>query len=240
MKKDYGYFAKILGLAALYFLIFFFSVFFTMQALIKGEELNAPDLIGKSVSEAEQIAEKNRIYIKKIAGNYEGSYKPNVVINQVPSAGVRIKEKSIIKVFVPSEVVEMVVPNLAGLTLNESEKLLKENGLIKRYVSYIDSDDVPADIVIGQSYPVGAEVSGATGIDLLASRGSKEKSYIMPDLIGKKSSEIVSELEQMGLNVSSPTHISYPGVGSGIIVKQYPLSGYPITNKARISIEVSK
>lgn len=240
MKRNYRYYTKTFGIFLLYFFVFFLSVYFTMMILIKGEELNAPDLVGKSIMEAEDIADNCRVYLKKVEGTYDKNVKPNIIINQVPSPGVRIKEKSIIKVFIPSQVVEVVVPNLSGLSLNDCDKILGENDLIKRYISYIDAPDTPVDIVVGQSYPVGTQVPRGTEIDLLVSRGSKEISYIMPDLIGKKSGDIMIAFEQLGLKIPTPTKVSYPGVESGIVVKQYPLSGFPINNKARISIEVSK
>jgi eukaryotic-like serine/threonine-protein kinase len=240
MKKKYIHYAKILGAVALYFFIFVFSVLTTMRTLIKGEELNAPDFVGKTLTEAQDIAAKKKVYLKRIVGSYDRNYKAIVVMNQVPSAGVRIKEKSIIKIFVPSEVVEVVAPNLIGLNLTEGEKLLRENDLIKRYISYIDSEETPVDVIIGQSYPSGSQIPRGTEIDILVSRGGKENSYIMPDLIGKKENDVLSSFERLGLKVAPPSRVSYPGVEPGIVVKQYPLSGYPINTKARISIEVSR
>lgn len=240
MKRNYRYYTKTFGIFLLYFFVFFLSVYFTMMILIKGEELNAPDLVGKSIMDAESIADNCHVFLKKVEGTYDKNVKPNIIINQVPSPGVRIKEKSIIKVFVPSQVLEVVVPNLSGLSLNDCDKILGENDLIKRYISYIDASDTPVDIVMGQSYPVGTQVPRGTEIDLLVSRGSKEISYIMPDLIGKKSGDILIAFEQLGLKMPTPTRVSYPGVESGVVVKQYPLSGFPINNKARISVEVSK
>ena len=240
MKKDYRHYAKVFGLVVFYFLVFIFTVFLTMETLIKGEELNAPLLVGKTFSEAERIAEEKKVYLKKIVGTYDKHYKPNVIFNQVPSAGLRIKEKSIIKVFVPSEVVEVVMPNLVGLNVSEIDRLLRENDLTKRYVSYINSADVPVDVVISQSFPSGTQIPRGTGIDILASNGIREVSYIMPDLIGQKADNVMSYFDQLGLKIASPIKVSYPGVDSGIVIKQYPLSGFQINSKARISIEVSK
>jgi beta-lactam-binding protein with PASTA domain len=240
MKNKYLHFLKIVGFVALYFLVFILSVFFTMKTLIKGAELNAPDLVGKTVTEALDIAAKKRVYVKKITGAYDGAYKPNMIINQAPGAGVRIKEKSIIKVFVPSDVVEVIMPNLNGLSLSDGVRVLKESDLIQRYISYIDAADASVDAIIGQSYPPGAQIPRGTEIDLLASRGGREVSYIMPDLIGKKVSDVTASFQRLGLKMATPTRVSYPGVEPGIVIKQFPLSGFPINAKARISIEVSR
>lgn len=238
IKKKLLKLAKIFGIISLYFIILIISVFFTMKSLIKGKETEAPNLMGISLEQAQKIAEKHKVYLKRIDGNYDRHYDPLTVINQAPDPGVRIKEKSYITVFVTSDVVDVMVPDLVGYDLNECEKLLSENNLRKRYVSYMDAEDVPVDFVIAQSYPPGARVPTGTEIDILLSRGTKEKSYIMPDVIGKYASDVKIYFEMRSLKVLE-NQVYYPGLEPGLVVKQYPLSGYPINVKARISIGVS-
>ena len=240
MNKRILFLSKIFGLVLFYSLILIASVFLTMSFLIKGEEIVAPDFTGKSLKESYEIAAKKGIYLKKVSGNYDSNYKPLTVINQVPVPGVRIKEKSFIKVFITSEVVEVIVPELTGYNLTDCEKLLRENDLKKRYVSYMDAWDVPVDFVIAQSYPTGVRVPRGTEIDILASRGTREKSYIMPDIIGKKAANVLVYFESRGLKISKITKMPYPGLQPDVVIKQFPLSGYRINTKARISIEVSE
>jgi beta-lactam-binding protein with PASTA domain len=238
IKKKMLKLATIVGIILLYSLILIFSVFFTMKSLIKGEETEAPNLMGKSLEQAQEIAKKQKVYLKRIDGNYDRHYDPLTVINQAPDPGVRIKERSYITVFVTSDVVDVIVPDLVGYDLDDCEKLLSENNLRKRYVSYMDAEDVPVDFVIAQSYPPGARVPTGTEIDILLSRGSKEKSYIMPDVIGKKADDVKMYFQMRSLKVLT-NQVYYPGLQPGLVVKQYPLSGYPINAKARISIGVS-
>jgi eukaryotic-like serine/threonine-protein kinase len=241
MKKKFLLFAKVIGLVAFYSLVLVAAVYITMETLIKGEDVNAPDFQGKNIVEAKELATKHNVYLKEIVGNYDQNYDPQTVINQVPAPGVRIKEKSFIKVFVTSDLVEVIVPDLSGYNLNDCEKLLRENELRKRYISYMDADDVPVDFVISQSFPAGTRVPSGSEIDILVSRGSREKSYIMPDLIGKSVADVISYFENLGLKISKKIEISYPGLDvPGLVLKQHPLSGFRINAKARISIEVSK
>ncbi len=238
IKKKLLKLARISGIIVLYFIILIITVFFTMKALIKGKETEAPNLIGKSLEQAQKIAVTQKVYLKRIDGNYDRHYDPLTVINQAPDPGVRIKEKSYITVFVTSDVVDVIVPDLVGYDLSDCEKLLSENNLRKRYVSYMDAEDVPVDFVIAQSYPPGARVPTGTEIDILLSRGAKEKSYIMPDVIGKYASDVKIYFEIRNLKVLE-NKVYYPGLQPGLVVRQYPLSGHPINVKARISIGVS-
>ncbi len=238
MKKKLLTLSKITGIILLFILSFFISVFFTMKALIKGKEIETPALTGKSVKDVEKIAHDNKVYLTKIIGNYDRHYQPSMVISQVPDPGVRIKERSFIKIFVSSNVVEVIVPDLSGRDLNGCEKILSDNSLRKRYVSYMDAEDVPVDFILAQSHPPGTRVPTGTEIDMLVSRGTGEKSYIMPDVIGKLASKVKEYFQSLNLIVLED-QVPYPGLEPGLVVRQYPLSGYPINAKARITIGVS-
>jgi beta-lactam-binding protein with PASTA domain len=239
IKKKLVLLAKIVGLISFYAVLLVVSIFFTMKTLIKGEELETPDLVGKHLKEVEAVTAKHNVYLKKIVGNYDRHYEPLTVINQSPTPGVRIKEKSYITVYVTSDLVEVIMPDLSGYNLSDCEKILRENDLRKRYVTYMDAADVPVDFVIAQSRPPGARVPSGSEVDILVSRGSREKSYIMPDLIAKRVEDVASYFESLGLKISVSTS-PYPGRGPGWVIKQYPLSGHRINRKARISIEVSE
>jgi len=240
MKKKILLVTKIVGLALFYSLVLIASVFFTMSTLIKGEELKTPDMRGKSLNDAYKIATENNVYLKKYLGNYGKQYKPLTVINQFPAPGIKIKEKSFIQVFVTSDIVEVIMPDLSGYSLRESERLLRDNNLRKRYISYMDAHDVPVDFVISQSIPAGARVPSDTEVDILISRGRRGKSYIMPDIIGRRIDKVSDYFDEIGLKISEIIKVSYPGLEPGVIIKQEPTSGFPINAKARIHIQVSE
>jgi serine/threonine-protein kinase len=240
VKKKFLFLSKILGLVLFYSLVLIASIFLTMSALIKGEEIKAPDLNGKSLNEAYKITIEKGIYLKPITGNYGKQFKPLTVINQFPAPGVKIKEKSFIQVFITSELVEVIMPDLTGYSLRESEKILRENDLRKRYVSYMDAHDVPVDSVIAQSIPANARVPSDSEVDILVSRGRRGKSYIMPDIIGKRVDRVVYYFESKGLKISKITKVLYEGLEPDIVIKQFPSSGFRINSRARIHIEVSE
>jgi len=129
---------------------------------------------------------------------------------------------------------------MTNYRLKEVEKILKENDLTKRYVSYIEADSIPVDLVVSQSYPPGAKIPRGSGIDFLVCRGRKEKSYVMPDVIGMRAEKMLILFENKGFKVSKITEIVYPDLESGIVINQYPQSGHKINSKNLISAEVSK
>jgi beta-lactam-binding protein with PASTA domain len=240
MNKKMALIGKIAGIVFLYFLVFFLSVYFTVSLLVKGDEINAPDLIGKSLTEAYAIAAKKGIIIKKIIGDFGQAYTPNTVVNQFPAPDSGVKEKSVLKIFVASEVGQTVVPGLTGKSQKGCDALLKSSKLKKGHVAFISSRDMPLDNVIGQSAPAGSRMAVGSAIDLLISKGGESLSFVMPDLIGKQADKVLVFFETQGLKISKIEEVAYFGLKPGIILKQFPSPGFEISAKNLIGIQVSK
>jgi len=240
MKKKFLLLSKIVGLVMFYILILIASIFLTMSILIKGEEVKAPNLIGKNLKEAYKISAEKGIYLKTEIGDYGKNYEPLTVIDQFPSPDTHVKENSFIKVFITSEPTEVIVPDLSGHSLKDCEKLLNDNDLKKRYVSYIEDQNVPVDFIISQSYVPGERISRGTLIDLLVSKGKRDNSFMMPDIIGMEAERVLYFFESKGLRISKITQVPYQGLQSGIVIKQFPSSGFRINQKNLISINISE
>ena len=85
MKRKLVVFAKYLGIVAFYGMLLGVSTFITMSLLIKGDEVVAPSMVGKSLGEAYEIAAAEGIHLKKIVGYYDTHYDPLTIIDQSPS-----------------------------------------------------------------------------------------------------------------------------------------------------------
>jgi len=240
MKKKFLLLSKIMGLVAFYFLVLIASIFLTMSVLIKGEELRAPKLIGKTLQEAYQITSSHGIYLKKEVINFDKNYKPLTIIDQFPAANTLVKEKSFIKIYVTAELTEVIIPNLSNKSLKDCEILFTENNLKKRFTSYINSDKIPADHIISQSYPPGTTVPIGTSLDILVSKGIRDRSFIMPFIIGQKASDVVYFFEKRGFRISKITRVPYGYIEPGTVVKQFPSPGFRINPKNLISIQISQ
>ena len=62
----------------------------------------------------------------------------------------------------------------------------------------------------------------------------------MPDLIGINGSRTAEILRSTGLRVTIVGDHPYPGVPSGIILRQHPPAGFQIRPGESISLEVSR
>ena len=62
----------------------------------------------------------------------------------------------------------------------------------------------------------------------------------MPDLIDHALEEFRPGLEANGLHVATVKFEAYPGIADGIIIRQFPLRGAPVSGRDAISVVVSK
>jgi beta-lactam-binding protein with PASTA domain len=80
----------------------------------------------------------------------------------------------------------------------------------------------------------------AEGASLLVSRGLRDVSYVMPDLIGRDARLVLETLERAGLKVTDVRYRSYPGVAPGIVLRQSPPAGQRVSSRAALSLDISR
>ena len=232
--------SKILAIATAYLLLLAASAFLTMSVLIRGQEIQAPELVGLKLGEAYTLAVQKGIFLKKEIGDFGPSYEPMTVVDQFPQSGSPIKEKSTIKVFVSAVVSEVMVPETTGLTMREADQLLRRSKLRRGLLAFVSSPDQAVDVVIGQSVPASDLLPEGSSLDLLLSRGPAPISFIMPNLIGKRAEIVLPFLAKHGLKVVQLEEIEYFGLRPGIVIKQTPGAGFEISQKSLINLQVSK
>ena len=130
-----------------------------------------------------------------------------------------------------------LVPVLTGQTDRSAQLRLTQDGLEAPTVSEIRSDGYPSDIVVAQEPPA---KTAASRVTLLVNRSEQSVNYVMPDLIGVNGDRAASLLRGHGFRATIVGSTPYPGVASGIVLRQSPQAGFQIAPGEAISIEVSR
>ena len=238
MKRLFMGLLKWGGVILFYLSLLVGATYLTMSVLIRGEEVVAPTLVGMPVEQAARLAQAQGFVLKAVEGSYGSRYPASTVVEQFPVAGVHIKRQGVVKVVVCGVVRKVVVPDFRGLSLDEGEARLSDLGLSKGVLTYMDSPEVPVDGVVSQTPAAGSEVLAGTPVALLISRGKADQTYVMPDLIGLKAERAVVFFERQGLRVNHMEYVTYPGIPSGVVVRQFPPSGFDITRRNLITLQV--
>jgi len=231
---------KILLYPLIFLNLFFFSTILSYRTVIRGEMVTSPDLVGKTIEEAKVELAKKRLSLTLRSVQFNHQWEKGKIIHQNPSAGSKIKINKAVKVILSVGSEKVIVPNLEGKTLKSATQILKDAGLKRGKTSQAHSSHYAAGKIIAQQPPLLEKVGRNTPVSILVSQGEREKKYMMPDLIGKKSRPIIAKLKKMDFRVGVVRYSYYPGLEPGIIIKQLPPNGFRIQKNNLITLEVSK
>ncbi|MBF4691675.1 Stk1 family PASTA domain-containing Ser/Thr kinase [Fusibacter ferrireducens] len=158
------------------------------QSLPEGEELKEGYTINLVISNGpvlvttpnvlHQTLQKATVMIENVGltigePTYEFDDLPaGMIIQQTPKAGVKVKEGETVEIVISQgvKITTVLIPNLAGNTLAEAEKALKDLGLKVGKVEELSSEDVEKGLVISNA-GVGSEAKQGASVNLSISTG---------------------------------------------------------------------
>jgi eukaryotic-like serine/threonine-protein kinase len=226
---------------ALLLLVFGASTYFWFTFFVKGRSLPTPNLIGKSIADARRITSDLGVELAIDESHRRNSDKVPLghIVWQNRTAGATsfIKRGSTIKVELSAGPLILRVPDLAGQTPGTGMLRLGQQNLKRADLAYIESD---ARGILAVDPPAGTVVAPQTGVSLLVAVPPEPWRYVMPDLIDQRLDVVRPALESRGLNVATVKFEAYPGIADGIIIRQYPLRGAPVSSRDSISVVVSQ
>lgn len=217
------------------------STYFWFTFFVKGRSLPTPNLIGRSATEARRIS--SDLGIELIVDNSHRRNSDRVPVghvvwqNRTPGATSFIKRGSAIRVELSAGPLVLKIPDLAGETAGTSMLRMGQQNLKLGILAYVQSDSLG---VLAADPPVGTVVGPQSDVSLLVAVKPEPLRFIMPDLIDQRLETIRPDLEARHLQVSNVKYESYPGITDGIIIRQYPLRGSPVSSRDPISVVVSR
>ena len=220
--------------------LFFISAIISYKITLNGEMITLPNLIGKTLEEARIELEKKKIVLFQSGVRLDQRYERGKIIFQDPPENTKVKINTEARVVLSAGKEKVIVPDLLGKNLQNIRPILDESGLREGKISHVHTPKYAAGKIIGQYPQPEEEVGRDTPVSILVSQGQLEIRYLMPDLIGKRASSSITQLENLDFNVSSIRYRYYHGLDSGIIINQTPAPGSKIQKRNRITLEVSK
>ena len=160
----------------------FLSAITAMRIAIHGREVSMPNLVGKSVTEANSEL-RSRGLVLRVADRIYSEQPINTVVRQTPPPGLLMKVSQQAHVVLSLGQRQLQIPPLEGNSLRVSRIELLRAGLQVGEVSGLTLPDIPADTVVMQSPKPGAGAASPR-VDVLVSQGPREEAFVMPHLIG--------------------------------------------------------
>jgi serine/threonine-protein kinase len=209
-----------------------------MRVALKTREVLVPALAGKTVNDATALLFEAGLNLKvEEVRRVDPKIASGLILAQDPAPGAATRRQRSVKVWVSSGPRAMIVPPLIGESERTAQLRMQQDGLELAALSEVRSAEYPSDAVIAQTPPA---KSRAPRVALLVNRGERGATYVMPDLIGVNGDRSADLLRVRGFRVAVVGDHPYPGVPSGIILRQNPQAGFQIAPGEPISLEVSR
>jgi eukaryotic-like serine/threonine-protein kinase len=228
--------------AALVLLAFGASTYVCFNFFIRGRSVSTPNLIGRSVANAKAICSDlgvNLVVDPEHQRNSDKIATGNVVWqNRTPGATNLIKRGTDIRVELSAGPLVLQVPDLNGQSPRTALLRLSQQNLKLGFVARVESALQPG--IMSEDPPKGTVVEAQKAVSLLVGEQAPSPPYVMPDLIDRPLDTVRPALESRGLMVSNVKFESYPGIADGIIIRQFPLRGAPVSGRDPITVVVSR
>lgn len=218
------------------------SSYFWFTYFVKGRSLPTPDLIGRTAGEARVICSDLgvRLDVRQERRNSDRVGVDRVVWqNRSPGATNFIKRGTTIRVELSAGPLVLRVPGLNGQSAGTSMLRLSQLNLKVGNMTYVDTPPATRGVLAADP-PDGTVVQAQTPVSLLVGVPPMPTAYVMPDLIDQALDQIRPALEAHGLIVSTVKYEAYPGLRDGIIIRQYPLRGAPVSSRDPITVVVTR
>jgi eukaryotic-like serine/threonine-protein kinase len=132
---------------------------------------------------------------------------------------------------------EVVVPNLAGLSIADAGHKAHSLGLSLNLENKFYSPDTPPGHVLAQSPAPGSKVRREWAVRITESLGPQQVS--VPNLIGQSERAATINLRRLSLDLGSVAHIASPGE-PGIVLAQSPPPNAEGVDRPQVSLLLSE
>lgn len=231
-------------------LIFFFlvliafgvSTYLSFTLFIRGRSVSTPNLVGKSVSDARAIC--SDLGISLVVDDSHRRSSDRIAAgsvawqNRAPGTTNLVKRGTAIRVELSAGPLVLAVPNLDGQSPRTAMLRLGQQNLKLDNLAYADIAERQG--IVAEDPPRGTVVAADAKVSLLVSTAPPPPAYVMPDLIDQPLDSVRPSLEMHGLTISTVKFEAYPGIADGIVIRQFPLRGAPVSGRDPITVVVSK
>jgi len=144
----------------------------------------------------------------------------DTVISQNPTDGTEVSPNSTVRLFVSSGPTAVTVPDLKGLTVQEAQSQLSDQGLAVGTVTEVDDPDTEAGKIIDTNPGAGTSVAPDTKINVRVGTGK----VAVPNVVGKSQSEAQTTIAAAKLQVETKFKATNE-VPEGTVISQSPKDG---------------
>jgi serine/threonine-protein kinase len=237
--RGLGYLAYVLFVLV----IFGLAAYTSFSLFVRSGVTTVPSVVGLNSGDAANTLADQGLTMRgaEAAGRYDDKVPAGRVARQNPDPRTLVKRGRPVTVVLSLGPRRVQVPDLTGRNLPAAQASISGTGLgLGRILGVLAPDPQTApDSVVEQDPEPGASVAPATGVNVLLAMASPGERYVMPDLVYRDYEAVRPYFEQLGFKLGSVKFERYEGVAAGVILRQFPLPGHPVSRDEAISLVVA-
>jgi len=208
--------------------------------LTKLKEIQIPNLVGKTVQEAQNILKENNIEYKLKEEEYNTEYEAGYIISQDPPyvENRKIKEESAISVVISKGTEKTTMPKVVGMKKDEAISELKTYKL-KAEVIDETSDKIEAGYITKQETEEGTELNAGVTVKIYVSIGNGKEQVVVPPVVGKDEAGAKTALESAKLKVELASDEN-TAKANGTVLKQSIEAGSTVEEGTTVIITINR
>ena len=234
-----------LGLVAyalLVVLVFGLAAYTSFSLFVRSGVTTVPNVTGLTRAEAANVLADQGLSLRigEEDGRYDDKIPAGRVARQNPDQRILVKRGRPVTVVLSRGPRRVEVPDLSGKPLPAAQAAISGAGLaLGRILGAFASHREPAGSVLQQDPDPGSSVAPTTGVDLLLAMATSGERYVMPDLVYRNYDQVRPYFEGLGFKFGNVKFERYEGVAAGVILRQFPLPGHPLTRDDSVSLVVA-
>jgi eukaryotic-like serine/threonine-protein kinase len=159
------------------------------------------------------------------------------VLLQEPDPGRILRRQRAVRVRISEGLRAPAEPSFVGQAERTADLMVAQDNLTVTDRAEIRSTQYPSGTVVAQDP---APDGRSSKVSLLINKGESSVRYVMPDVIGTVAGRVVDILRRRGFRVTVGAEVPYPGVPSGVVIRQTPQAGFQVDYGDAIVLEVSR
>jgi len=216
------------------------TFWFALVHTVHQGAMAVPDLGGATVEEARSKLHDLGMDLEiEDPGVFSPSVPAGAVAVQRPHPGFQVKAGAVVSVRVSLGNERVEIPDIRGESLQSALRSLDQRSLPVGVRAGIDGHGGP-DQVIATGPPVSVLVPPGTAVDLLVNTTPREEQWVMPSLMSRNIGVVRRFCARHAMRLGQVHEVSYPGLAPGLVLRQYPPAGSPLSRADIVSVWVSR
>ena len=211
----------------------------TPEASDSAQKVTVENVAGMTTEEAKTALSQKGLSNVKVSEQQSDTISAGKVISTDPEAGTEVEKDAEITLIVSSGTSTVQVPSVASMTVTKAKSTLAAEGFNAVEGSKVYSDTVKAGLVAYSNPKGGAQASKGATITLYISKGPKQTTTTVPDLMGMTKAQAKEALTAKKLVLGSVSTAYSDNVSKNRVCVQSKAEGTEVKTGSTVDITLS-